>query len=275
MDNKKTRKFSIKKLLIFLIIILLLVISIIIFYQIKEYNQKQEEIKQEEKIKQERAEQEKLKNDILEHYNKYVVTNDVIDIYKLENNKYIKYGSIGKDQIIELKEIDITYKDIYLPIKEFENYYVYYEDITKVEEPQELDLRYKKYIPFNENIITNEKTSFYDSNDNLVYTFNESYDLSIIVKLQDKYGVEFNNQLLYVKKEDVKEIQERQNTTQKNTDSIAVLNYHFFYDADLESERKNCDQTICLSTQMFRKHLDYNVSRSKYSTTKKCCNNHR
>ena len=40
----------------------------------------------------------------------------------------------------------------------------------------------------------------------MIYSFNKSYNLPIIIKDTDKYGVEFNNRLLYVKKNDVKEI---------------------------------------------------------------------
>ena len=33
------------------------------------------------------------------------------------------------------------------------------------------DTRYKKYIPFNENIITKDTTNFYDDKDNLVFSY--------------------------------------------------------------------------------------------------------
>ncbi len=52
----------------------------------------------------------------------------------------------------------------------------------KIDKLSETDNRYKNYIVFNENIVTNDSTSFYDENDNLLYTFNKSYDLPIIIK---------------------------------------------------------------------------------------------
>ena len=267
MNQRPKRKICIKRIILLFTIILLIVVSLIIYLKIKEDNRRKHLLEIEEKKQQEISKQEELKNDILNHYNKSVITNNIIDIYKLENNKYIKSGAIGKDQILELKEIEVTYKDKYLPLSTFDNYYVYYEDISKIDDIEENDLRYKNYIPYNENIVTNDNTNFYDIDDNLIYSFNNSFDLIIIVKEDDKYGVEFNNRLLYVKKDDVKEIHESDNTTLSNTDSIAVLNYHFFYDADLESERKNCNQTICLSTQMFRKHLDYIKNNNIFTPT--------
>ncbi len=236
------------------IIISWIIVGIIIGIQLKS---KKETNDNKEKEKAVQVEQEKLKEDIANHYNKYVITNDIIDLYKLDNNKYVKAGSLGKEQIIELKEKDITYKDEYVPLVTFDGYYVYYQDINKADNLVEYDQRYKNYIPYNENIVTIDKTDFYDEDDNLIYSFNEAYDLPIIIKDEDKYGVEFNNRLLYIKKSDNQNIENHQNTDQQNTESIAVLNYHFFYDGDIASERRECDQSICLSTQMFATHLDY------------------
>jgi len=81
--------------------------------------------------------------------------------------------------------------------------------------------------------------------------------LPIIVNKKDTYGVEYNNRLLYVKKDDVSEIKENKNTDSKNTSGIAVLNYHFFYDTSISGDAAKCNQSICLSTTNLRKHLDY------------------
>ena len=256
MNHKSTRRIRKKRIVFLAISFLLLIIGIMIYFFIKEENRKKEILKQEEINKQEMISQEELKNSILEHYNKYVKTENIINIYKLENGKYSKSGSIGENQILKLKDVDITYKNTYLELETFNDYYVYYEDIVKTEDLEELNQRYKNYVPYNDNIVTNEVTNFYDIDDHLVYSFNKSFDLPIIIK-DDKYGVEYNNRLLYVKQSDVKVIKENKNTDLKNTDSIAVLNYHFFYDESLESERKECNQSICISTDLFKTHLDY------------------
>lgn len=258
--NKKKRKIRVKRIIILILVIALVIVGICLYFHFQEHRKQIE-------LQQAKLNQEEVKSDILNHYNKYVITEKEINLYKLENGKYVESGLIGNNQIIELKDIDVTYKDIYLPLETFDEYYVNYKDIRQVDEFQEFDQRYQNYIPFNENIITNSNAIFYDSEDNLVYSFKESFDLPIIIKEDNKYGVEFNNQLLYVKSEDVEKIVENQNTTLFNTESIAVLNYHFFYDNELESERKNCNQTICLSTQMFRSHLDYIKNNNIFTPT--------
>ena len=257
MNRKVKRKLCVRKIIFLLIICILVIASILYYFKIKDDSRKKALLEKEQLLKQELIKQEQLKNDIINHYSKYVKTIKQVDIYTLENGQYIKNGIIGQNQLLELKQIDITYKDNYFPIETFDGYYIFFEDVEIIDNLEELNQRYKNYIPYNENIITKEITNFYDLDDNLVYSFNKSFDLEIIIKDDDKYGLEFNNRLLYVKKEDVKETHDNFNTDEQNTESIAVLNYHFFYDADIPSERKECDQTICLSTQMFSKHLDY------------------
>ncbi|MBQ9318538.1 MAG: polysaccharide deacetylase family protein [Bacilli bacterium] len=243
-----------KKILL-IVVVSWIIVGTVIFMQIHN-KQEQKKIELENQaIKIEN--QKQLMEDISKHYNKYVITNKEITLYQFDNNKYVQAGLLGNNQIIELKDMEITYEDEYLPLETFDGYYVFYQDIEKVDSSYEYDQRYKNYIPYNENIITINNTSFYDKDDNLVYKFNKIFSLPIIIKENDKYGVEFNNQLLYIKISDVEKIEESQNTDEKNTDSIAVLNYHFFYDGDIPSERRECNQSICLSTQMFAKHLDY------------------
>lgn len=208
--------------------------------------------------KENKLSQERLQEDIKKHYNEYVKTNKDTTLYKLVDNKYVETGKIAKEQELVLEEQDITYEDEYLIVSTFiEPYYVYYKDIEVIEELSSKDVRYKKYIPFNKNIVTKEITNFYDEDGELVYVLNFSLDLSIIINKGDIYGVEYNNQLLYVKSEDVLEIKDSNNTELVNTSGIAVLNYHFFYDERLASERNDCRQTICMSRSGFIKHLDY------------------
>lgn len=262
---KKNKKVI--KNVIILLILIFTICAFVTYKIIKSNNQKRNEVKIQEQKKQELKIQEETKEDILKHYNKYVITEDIIDLYKLDNKKYIKSGSIGKNQILELKDIDITYNDTYLPLATFDGYYIYYEDVNKTEEKEELNQRYKNYIPFNENIITTNNTNFYDEDNNLIYSFNQQFDLPIIIKDENRYGVEYNNKLLFINKEDIEKTKENNNTDLTNTKSIAVLNYHFFYDNTLASERKNCDQTICLSTQIFRTHLDYIKNNNIFTPT--------
>ena len=84
---------------------------------------------------------------------------------------------------------------------------------------------------------------------------------------KDIYGIEFNNKLLYVKKEDVKEIIDKHNTNLKNTSGIAVLNYHFFYDETKASERNDCNQIICHSKSGVRKHFEYIKNNNIFTQT--------
>lgn len=249
-NTKKTRikrRKKKKKITIILLVLILIVLSASLSIGYKMSNDKKET----------KQRQDELKQDIISHYNEYVATNKETDIYKLNNSKYEKVGKVGKGEELTLETKEITYEDEYLKINTFEEeYYIHYKDIDAIEKLSNQDNRYKKYIVFNKNIITKDITNFYDEEDNLVYTIPSSFNLPIIINKKDIYGVEFNDRLLYVKKEDVKETKDNKNTNSTNTGGIAVLNYHFFFDASSAEDTAKCNQIICLSTANLKKHLD-------------------
>ena len=189
-------------------------------------------------------------------YNEFVITNKVADIYIKDGDIYKKAGSIGEKVELPLTNQKIDNETKYFQIADFDTKsYISYDDIDKIDKLSTYSDRYKKYIPFNQNIVTNDKTSFYDEDDNLIYSFDETFDLPIIIKDTNRYGVEFNERLLYVKKDDVKETKDHHNTDLSNTSHIGALNYHFFWDDDTEPASK-CDQIICHSKSQFKSHLE-------------------
>ena len=195
---------------------------------------------------------------ILSYYNEFIITNKDTTIYTFDNEKVVKVGFINKGQELVLEKDKKIYNESYFKITNFDKeYYIYYKDVKSIEELSINNDRYKNYILFNENIITKNITEFYDKEGNLIYSFNESFDLPIIIKKEDMYGVEFNNKLLYVKKNDINNLKESDNTDLTNTSGIAVLNYHFFFDDSDKEEVKDCNQSICLSTTKLKTHLDY------------------
>ena len=200
---------------------------------------------------------------ITSHYNEYVKTNDEVKIYDKNSNEI---GLIGKGVELGLDEIEINSGTKYFKIKDFDDeYYVKYQDVDKIDALTLYSSRYKSYILFNENIVTNDKTSFYDKNNNLVYTFNKSFDLSIIIKDDNRYGIEFNNRLLYVKKDDIKETKENNNTELKNSTGVPVLNYHFAY----EDDDNTCNQVICHSASQLKEHFSYIKDNNFFTPTMK------
>lgn len=188
-----------------------------------------------------------------DYYSKYVITNNTAKIYIKENNEYKESGFIGNNVELTLNKDDN--KDGYFNISDFDGkYYINYKDIEKIDTLSSIDDRYKEYIVFNNNVVTNDKTEFYDEDNNLVYSFNEGYSLPIIIKDTDRYGVEFNNRLLYIKA-DTSEIIDNTNTDKHNASGVGVFNYHAFYDENDPND--SCPTEICHSKKQFKEQLDY------------------
>ena len=251
-NKKRTGQKGKRKLIIIIsILIILITISImsIIGYKMNE----------EKKI---RLNQEQKQKEISSHYNNYVITNKETDLYKLNNDNYEKVGKIGINQELILEKQEITYQSEYFKINSFDDeYYIYYKDIDTIEKLSEHNQRYQKYIVFNKNIITKDITNFYDEDGNLIYTLPESFDLPIIINKKDIYGIEFNNRLMYVKKENVNEIKNSNNTKEKTSSKVRTLAYHRIYDPKTEK----CDQVICHTESQFESHIKY-LSENNYLT---------
>ena len=257
--RKRSRKKRKSPIIFFVIIIIIvLLISTYIIYNLKE--QKIENM-HENKIAE-----------IKKHYAKNVIMNKLTDLYEKDNDKYIKTSMIQKDEIVSLEEKeDFNYTDEYFKITTFDkDYYVYYKDVDATDITPKYSERYKSYIPFNKNITTKEEISLYDENENLIYKFKNKLDLPIIINNTDLYGVEYNNRLLYIMPSDIENIYDNNNGEKKNTPGIAVLNYHFFYDANDPSDASSCNQIICLSTTRLKKHLDYIKNNNIFTPTMKC-----
>ncbi|MGN1311395.1 MAG: polysaccharide deacetylase family protein [Bacilli bacterium] len=236
---KRRKNKNIKKIISLILILFLVIIAIVLILVLKN--------------KKDLTTAENIVKEINEHYNEFVKTNKESILY---NSKNEEVGKIGNDVELTLNNVQVD-KDIkYFSIRDLEGYYIRYQDVDKIEKLSEVSDRYKNYIVFNENIITNDNTSFYDDDDNLVYTLNESFNLPIIIKNDNKYGVEFNNRLLYVKSDDVKEVKISNNTEKKNSSGIAVLNYHAFYDENNVEEKLNCTTSICHSKKQFSEQLE-------------------
>ena len=185
--------------------------------------------------------------------NENVNTVKEVKLYSIDGEGYEVVGMVGKGVMLHIGE----YNDGYYKVYDLGNdYYVKKDNLVNIEDIVTYDNRYKNYILFNNNVNTKNNTSLYDDDGNLIYKFNIGMSFPIIIKDDNKYGVEFNNRLLYVMGDEL-EVVDNHNTLLHNTNGIGVLNYHFFYDDSIASERSDCNQVICASKTQFKSHLDY------------------
>lgn len=216
--------------------------------------------------KNEKKEVQVEKVNVNDYYNNYVITTSEIDVFSIVNGEFIKVGKINNN--VEL-ELDGIVNDYFKLKGFFDEYYISYKNLNKIDSVTILDERYKKYVPFKEKIVTNDITNFYDENNNLVYSFNKSFEFGILIKDYDRYGIIFNEKLFYINKDDVKDTIYDDDIGGSNTEGIAVLNYHFFYNDKVSGEYDKCNQIICSSLTQFRSHLDYIKNNGFFTPTMK------
>lgn len=253
--KKKKRKFSRKRTVLVIISILLLIFLVCCWGYL--ISNELEEKRQTEIIRKE----QELIAEINSHYGEYVITNKEANIY---NEDGIEVGIISKNIKLSLDNIDIDKNTKYFKLLDFEDCFIRYEDVDVTSELDIFDMRYKSYVSFNENVITNDIVSFYDDDNNLIYKFNKSFELPIIIKDDNKYGVEFNNRLLYIKQDDVLNVIDSTNTDISKANSIRVIAYHAFYDRNDPTEAW-CRNSICHSTEQIESHSKY-ISENNYFT---------
>lgn len=248
----RNRKRHLKKGVIIILLILLVLIILAgagtAYYYLK--------YKPEKEAKKAAINYAKLVKD---NYHEIIKTNGDVIIYDKKNKEI---GKIKKSTVVALDGIK---KDKY-KIKNT-NYYINYKHTEKSDKFEatrhsEYDT-YKNYIPYNINVITNDNYKLYYGSD-IAYEFNESSEYTIIIKLSDKYGIEFNERLFYINKEDIKEEKEASNTTAEIASKVAVLNYHYTVNREA-GELNECLQTICMEDTQVEEEIKY-LSDNEYYT---------
>jgi len=234
-----------KKIIISLsVICIFFLIGMAVFMYIKN-----EEKKELAAIKAQKQKEyiESIKNS----YSNIVMTEKETYLYNKDGKKI---GKINKNIKIKLKDkqIDST-DDEYFELELFEDHHVFFKDVAPVESLEEKNKYYKNYVVFNENCVTDKKTTFYDEDFNYLYEANISIDSPIYIKEDDYYGVEFDDELVYLKKDEVN-VKKSDNTKEKNAGSIPILLYHFFHE---HNNYENMTTVISMKTSKFEEQLKY------------------
>lgn len=182
-----------------------------------------------------------LTNNIRKNYGKYVKTTKETNIYDNKNNVI---GKISKDITIPLTSINkISKNNKYLKIKDT-SYKIYYKDIKKVSETTTEET--KNYLQYNKNISTTKKVQLL-KDDKVVITLNEGINVPIEYTSEDKYYVNYLNEIYSIKKDDsIKEI-DQENNTDKEAEYVSVLNFNTI--------EETCSVYECVTIQSAKDYL--------------------
>ena len=207
---------------------------------------------------------EKLSLEVIRaNYNDLVKLNDKSILYLKNNDKYEMVGTVyGNIEVRLDSEYEIV--DEYFKILN-SDYYVKYDSVSKIDGLMIANGEYKyykNYVPYNENVLLGSNSKLYVDDDSYYEISDGSYP--IIIKDDNRYGIEFNNRLVYVNEDDVKDIVSSNNTSENFADSVSVLNYHYVVSPD---EMKSCAQSICLLEEKFDEQIKYLKDNNYYGVS--------
>ena len=229
--------------IIILLLAILVLISLMIFL-IKE--------KKEESIKKEKKNEKEITEKIKSHYNEYVKAKENSKIYD-KNEK-----EIGEISNVELKlkkeKIDKNTKYFYA---ENIKAYISYKDVDKIEKISKYET---ERVPFNKEVTTKENIKI-NIDEKSYYKLKKEIIFSPI-QIDDKYYFIFDDKLVYINKEDIKE--EKNIDKYKSTSAIAVINYHYVVN---EEETKECRQNICERDYQYDEQMKYIKDTGFYTAT--------
>ena len=190
------------------------------------------------------------------NYSVFVKSKDGAKIYIKDDSGYKEFAVVHGQIELEL-DSDYEIVDKYYKVKN-SDYYISYDSVLKIDSLSVLSGEYKyysNYIPFGINIVLKDNAKLYVDNDNY-YEINGG-EYSVIINDDDRYGIEFNNSLVYVNKSDVESTIEVDSSSEY-AESVGVLNYHYTVSSSNENgELDECQQDICVTDTKFDEQISY------------------
>ena len=217
MKKRRLKKGPI--ILLLLIIILIIVVIIFLFNNKKKENPKAKKQKETNIV-------EKIKS----YYSEFAKSKENAKLYD-ENEKEI--GEVSNIEL-KLKNEEITKDTKYFYIENLKAY-ISYKDVEKIDQITKYETN---RIPFNKEVTTKENIKL-NIDEKSYYKLNKEITFNPI-QIDDKYYFIYDDKLVYINKEDIKE--EKDIDKYKSTNEIAVINYHYVVN---EEETKECRQNIC------------------------------
>ena len=162
---------------------------------------------------------EKLLTNIKKHYGNQVIMVNDAKLYD-HNEKVIGKVSKGFTFILDNKKINKS-SEQYFKVKNT-NYYIYYNDVKKVDKKME-DNFSNKYLVFNKNVVS-KKTVFYKDNKK-VLELKEKLNLPLEYMDDNYYYVSYLDKVMQVKKDESVSLNDNNNTSVNEASYISVINY--------------------------------------------------
>lgn len=232
-----------RKKILFIIIIIVLILSFFLLFGGKKKNKENNN--------------KNITSEVKDHFNTFVKSKENVKLY---DKKGKEIGNISNIEL-KLKEEKITDKTKYFYAENLEGY-VYYKDVDKIDEMSIKNLP-KQYVPFNTEVTLNNKSKL-NVDDKTYYSFDKEIKFNPIKIEDNKYYFIYDDNLVYVNESDIKDKKDINSYT--FADAIAVVNYHYVINVEA-GERKDCQQSICLTDVQYDEQMKYLKDNEYYTAT--------
>lgn len=203
----------------------------------------------------------------LTEYHPFVKAKDGAVIYRLVDGKYEMESIVHGD--IELS-LDPSYQIINFYYKLLDcDCYIPFDQVVEIDHLSPISgeyQTYRNYVVYNENIQLKKGAKLYVDEENYYEVDGGSYP--IVIRENNRYGIQFHSRLVYVSKNDVLSIKPMNNTSFSHADSVTVLNYHYTVSSTNENgELDECKQSICITDTMFDQQIKYLKEQGYYGVS--------
>lgn len=197
------------------------------------------------------------KIDVSAHYGEFVQSEEELTIYERVEGDEEAYAIIAKapaHSILSLaEEAKQDMQQSYFQLKDAK-YYIEAEKVQPTSEQPNDPSMPSYYLPFAQELVTQDSYTLYDDGGAVAAQVLHANTYPIYIKEEDAYGVCIDEQLFYIKQQDVKDIQDKEIEAEEIAKEIPVLMYHEFYSEAQGEERRN---TNLVEKEEFHEQLQY------------------
>lgn len=177
--------------------------------------------------------------DVSSHYAQTVRVDKETPLYEKTDGAYKEIGRIFKGTVLKLDQQGTqNMKENYFRLQT-DDCYILADHVVPEQTEENSVKKASVYLPFNENIVTRDSYTIEDEAGNRLAEVTQKASYPIYVKDKERYGIQIEDQLVYISKAAVAKSEYAENNSEPIAEQIPVFMYHYFYSKENGEVSKN------------------------------------